>query len=286
MSVVSDPMASAFRALGDPSRRLLLDRLFERDGQTLGALTEALPSMTRFGVMRHLDVLEKAELITTRRVGREKRHYLNPVPIRLIHDRWISKYAEPVVGSLSALKGHLEGQAMSAEQRASVPDHVYSVYIKASPERIWRAITDGVETEQYYYGTRVGSDWRPGSRIVYEYPDGSVAADGEVVDIDPPRRLVMTFQARWNPELVAEGPARMSWEIEPSEGGLTRLTVTSSSLGVKTAGEFAGGIVFIVSGLKTYLETGSPMGSAAGNGDGAETGEPAVGPGGEPALAR
>jgi uncharacterized protein YndB with AHSA1/START domain/DNA-binding transcriptional ArsR family regulator len=261
---VTDPMASAFRALGDPSRRLLLDRLFERDGQTLGELTAWLPSMTRFGVMRHLGVLEEAELITTRRVGREKRHYLNPVPIRLIHDRWISKYAEPVVGSLSALKGHLEGQAMSAEQATKAPDHVYSVYIKASPERIWRAITDGVETERYYYGTRVGSDWRPGSRIVYEYPDGSVAADGEVVEIDPPRRLVMTFQARWNPELVAEGPARMSWEIEPSEGGLSRLTVTSSSLGVKTAGEFAGGIVFIVSGLKTYLETGAAMAGEAG----------------------
>src|SRR5918997_1743187 len=145
-------MASAFRALGDPSRRLLLDRLFERDGQTLGELTAHLPSMTRFGVMRHLDVLEAADLISSRRVGREKRHYLNPVPIRLIHDRWISKFAEPVVGSLSALKDHLEGRSMSADQPAHAPDHIYSVYIKAAPERIWRAITDGVETEQYYYG--------------------------------------------------------------------------------------------------------------------------------------
>ncbi|MDP9483346.1 MAG: helix-turn-helix domain-containing protein, partial [Chloroflexota bacterium] len=167
-----DPMAPVFRALSDPSRRLLLDRLFERDGQTLGELCGYLPGMTRFGVMRHLGVLEEADLVSTRKVGREKRHYLNPIPIRLAHDRWISKYAEPVLGAMSAMKDHLEGRTMSA------PDHVYSVYIKAEPERVWRAITDGVETEQYYYGTRVGSDWKPGSPITYEYPDGKVAADG------------------------------------------------------------------------------------------------------------
>src|ERR671921_1499653 len=127
-----DSMTPVFRALADTSRRLLLDRLFERDGQTLGELSASLPDMTRFGVMRHLDVLEQAGLITTRRVGREKHHYLNAVPIRLIHDRWISKYAEAVAGTLSAMKDHLEGRAMSA------PYHVYPVYIKAEPGRIWR----------------------------------------------------------------------------------------------------------------------------------------------------
>ena len=248
-------MAPAFRALGDRSRRLLLDRLRERDGQTLGELCRWLPEMTRFGVMRHLGVLEEAGLVSTRRVGREKRHYLNPVPIRLIHDRWISKYAEPVVGTLSALKSRLEGRTMAI----SAPDHVYSVYVKADPERIWRAITDGVETEQYYYGTRVGSDWSPGSRIVYEYPDGRVAADGEVLEIDRPRRLAMTFHARWDPEVEAEGPVRMTWEIEPSGDGSSKVTVVSSGLGPKTREEFSGGIVYIVSGLKTWLETGAAM---------------------------
>ena len=228
--------------------------------RSLGELCGYLPGMTRFGVMRHLGVLEEADLVSTRKVGREKRHYLNPVPIRLIHDRWISKYAEPVVGTLSALKDHLEGRAMAV----SAPDHVYSVYVKAEPERIWRAITDGVETEQYYYGTRVGSDWTKGARIVYEYPDGSVAADGEVLAIDPPRRLEMTFHARWAPEIEAEGPVRMTWEIEPSDGGASKVTVVSSGLGPKTAEEFGGGIVYIVSGLKTYLETGVPMAAAAG----------------------
>ena len=90
---MTDDMAPVFRALADPNRRVLLDRLFERDGQTLGELCEAFPGMTRFGVMKHLGVLEESGLISTRRVGREKRHYLDPVPIRLVHDRWTSKFA-------------------------------------------------------------------------------------------------------------------------------------------------------------------------------------------------
>jgi uncharacterized protein YndB with AHSA1/START domain len=253
-----DPMAAVFRALSDPSRRLVLDRLFERDGQTLGELCRHLPDMTRFGVMRHLDVLEAADLISTRKVGREKWHYLNPVPIRLVHDRWISKYAAPVVGAMSEIKQHLEGRAMSA------PDHVYSVFIKADPERIWRAITDGAETEGYYYGTRVASDWMPGSPITYCYPDGSLAADGEVLEVDPPRRLAMTFHARWDAEIEAGFPVRMTWEIEPAGGDASRLTVTTAGLksGSKAETDFSGGIVYIVSGLKTYLETGAPMAAA------------------------
>jgi DNA-binding transcriptional ArsR family regulator len=99
---------AVFRALADPSRRLLLDRLYERDGQTLGQLCAAMPDMTRFGVMKHLAVLEEARLITTRKVGREKFHFLNPVPIREIHDRWISKYAEPWAAALVGLKRELE----------------------------------------------------------------------------------------------------------------------------------------------------------------------------------
>src|SRR3954465_8877524 len=180
-------MGPIFRALGDPSRRLLLDRLFDRDGQTLGELTAALPEMTRFGVMRHLDVLEAAGLIETRKVGREKHHYLNPVPIRLIADRWIGKFAEPVVGRMAAIKHDLEAPAMLA------PDHVYSVLIRATPDRIWQAITTGVETGGYYSNTRDDSDWSKGGRVVYSYADVSVAADGEVLEIEPGRSVTMSF---------------------------------------------------------------------------------------------
>jgi uncharacterized protein YndB with AHSA1/START domain/DNA-binding transcriptional ArsR family regulator len=248
-------MAPVFRALGDANRRTLLDRLFERDGQTLGELAGHLPGMTRFGVMKHLGVLEEAGLVTTLRVGREKRHYLNPVGIRLIHDRWISKYAAPVVGAMAAMKHQLEGDSMDTVE------HVYTVFIKATPDRIWRAITDGAETERYYYGTRVASDWKIGSRVSYDYPDGRVAADGEVLEFDPPRRLVTTFLAHWDPAVEAEGPVRHTWGIEPSDDGTCKLTVTTSGLiaGSRRATEFGSGMAWIVSGLKSLVETGEPM---------------------------
>ena len=252
---MTDDMAPVFRALADPNRRVLLDRLFERDGQTLGELCEALPGMTRFGVMKHLGVLEESGLISTRRVGREKRHYLDPVPIRLVHDRWTSKFAASIVGPMTALKRHLEAPM-------STVDHVYSVYIKASPERVWRAITDGDETVRYYFGTRVASSWEVGAPIVYTYPDGSVAADGSVIDIEPGRRVVMAFHPRWDPDIEAEGPIRMTWAIEPgeSDGEPTRLTVRSAlTPGSKAETEFSGGVVFIVSSLKTVLETGASI---------------------------
>jgi DNA-binding transcriptional ArsR family regulator len=102
-------MDAVFRALADPTRRGLLDELYRQDGQTLSALEEGVP-MTRFGVMKHLRVLEEAGLVVTRRNGREKLHFLNPVPIRLIYDRWVSKYAEPLAATLTGLKRELEDE--------------------------------------------------------------------------------------------------------------------------------------------------------------------------------
>ena len=108
-------MDEVFKAMADPTRRQLLDRLFENDGQTLSSLEDRLP-MSRFGVMKHLKVLEEANLVVTRRRGREKLHFLNPVPIRLIYDRWVSKYAEPWASALSGLKKELE-----EEEHGEVP---------------------------------------------------------------------------------------------------------------------------------------------------------------------
>lgn len=135
-------------------------------------------------------------------------------------------------------------------------EHVYSIYINATPERVWRAITDGDETVQYYHGTRVNSDWKVGSRVSYDYPDG-VAADGEVIECSPPNRLEMTFLAHWDPEVEAEGPIRHVWELE-AEDGATKLTVTSKGLkrGSKSAESFSSGMIWIVSGLKTFVEGG------------------------------
>lgn len=251
---MSDDMAPVFRALADPGRRLLLDRLFERDGQTLGELCAHLPGMTRFGVMKHLGVLEEAGLVTTQKVGREKRHFLDPVPIRLVHDRWTSKFAASIVGSMTAIKTKLE-------RPMGTVNHVYNLFINASPDRVLRAITDGDDTVRYYYGTRVSSDWSKGATLTYTYPDGSVAADGEVLEIEPGRSVTMSFHPRWDPAIDAEGPVRMTWTVEAAEGGGgTKLTVTSALVpGSHTEGEFSGGVVYIASGLKTWLETGAPM---------------------------
>src|SRR5690349_19352453 len=177
--------ADVFRALADPSRRLLLDSLFEADGQTLGELAAQLPGMTRFGTMKHLRILEAAGLITSRKVGRERLHYLNPVPIRLIHDRWIGKYAEPWVSALSDLKTELESAAMDQ------PRHVFQVYIRTTPEQLWQAITDPQFTSRYFHKSLVQSGWQPGDAVRYMI-DGELAVEGEVLDADPPRRLVTT----------------------------------------------------------------------------------------------
>jgi uncharacterized protein YndB with AHSA1/START domain len=236
-----------FKALADPTRRSLLDELFERDGQTLSALEQRLP-MTRFGVMKHLRVLEEANLVVTRRRGREKLHFLNPVPIRLIHDRWVSKYAEPWAASLSELKGRLEDRTM---------EKVFEIYIKTSPERLWEAITDSRQRSRYSFGVGISSDWTPGSR--YEAAAGTFPiSEGENLEVEPPRRLVQSFNALWSDEVEAEGASRVTWEIEPV-GDSCRLTVVHDQLRDGAHGELYGGWPQILSGLKTLLETGEDL---------------------------
>src|SRR5476651_218000 len=131
-------MDEVFKALADPTRRGLLDELFREDGQTLSALEVRLP-MTRFGVMKHLKVLEEAGLVVSKRRGREKLHFLNPVPIRLVHDRWVSKYAEAWAAGLSELKHTLE----------KTMEKVFEIYIKTTPERLWNA-TAATEMRRKY----------------------------------------------------------------------------------------------------------------------------------------
>src|ERR1700693_6196357 len=131
-------MDDVFKALADPTRRSLLDELFKQDGQTLSALEERLP-MTRFGVMKHLKLLEDAGLVVTRRRGREKLHFLNAVPIRLVHDRWVSKYAQPWAAELSDLKSRLENPM----------EKIFEIYIRTTPERLWEAITNAEIRSKY-----------------------------------------------------------------------------------------------------------------------------------------
>jgi uncharacterized protein YndB with AHSA1/START domain/DNA-binding transcriptional ArsR family regulator len=242
-------MDEVFRALADPTRRSLLDELFKQDGQTLSAL-EARSPMTRFGVMKHLKVLEEAGLITTRRRGREKLHFLNPVPIRLVHDRWVSKYAEPWASTLSGLKERLESRTM---------EKVFEIYIKTTPERLWEAITDSDERPRYNFGLGVTSDWTAGSHYEGGHPAAPGALlEGENLEVQPPTRLVQSFNALWGEDVKNEGTSRVTWEIEPV-GDSCRLTVTHDQLREGANEELYGGWPMILSGLKTLLETGEDL---------------------------
>ncbi|WP_248838617.1 ArsR/SmtB family transcription factor [Frankia sp. AgKG'84/4] len=238
-------MDEVFRALADPTRRALLDELFREDGQTLGALEERF-AMSRFGVMKHLKLLEEAGLVVTRRRGREKLHFLNPVPIRLVHDRWVSKYAEPWAAGLSELKTMLERPM----------EKIFEIYLRTTPERLWEAITDPEIRSRYQFGARVTSDWTPGSRVEMASPGApGLLGEGEVLESDPPRRLVHTLTALWSDDVKAEGASRVTWEIEPIADSC-RLTVTHDQLREGAHDELYGGWPMILSGLKTWLETG------------------------------
>jgi uncharacterized protein YndB with AHSA1/START domain len=240
-------MDEVFKALADPTRRGLLDELFRKDGQTLSALEQRLP-MTRFGVMKHLRVLEEAGLVVARRRGREKLHFLNPVPIRLVHDRWVSKYAEPWAAGLSGLKHELEDKTM---------EKVFEIYIKTTPERLWEAITDDGLRRRYNFGVGAESDWTTGSR--YQSAAGSTPiAEGENLEVDPPRRLVQSFNALWGENVRAEGTSRVTWEIEQIADSC-RLTVVHDQLREGANEELFGGWPMILSGLKTLLETGETL---------------------------
>lgn len=242
-------MDEVFRALADPTRRSLLDELFREDGQTLSALEERFP-MTRFGIMKHLRVLEEAGLVVTRRRGREKLHFLNPVPIRLVHDRWVSKYAEPWAATLSELKTELE----------KTMEKVFEIYIRTTPERIWEAITDSDIRAKYNFGAGITSDWRAGSHFEMGHAAaGFVLGEGENIEIDPPRKLVQTMTALWGDDVKAEGETRITWEIEPIADDSCRLTVTHDQLREGANDQLYGGWPMILSGLKTWLETGEVL---------------------------
>jgi uncharacterized protein YndB with AHSA1/START domain/DNA-binding transcriptional ArsR family regulator len=239
-------MDEVFRALADPTRRSLLDELLREDGQSLSTLEARLP-MTRFGVMKHLKVLEEAGLVVTRRRGREKLHFLNVIPIRLIHDRWVNRYTEPWAAMLSNIKHGLENNTM---------EKIFEIYIKTTPERLWHAITDKEMRRKYTFGVTVTSDWTPGSR--YEgvgFGQDAPILEGENLEVDPPRRLVQSFRALWGEDVKTEGTSRVTWEIKPV-GDSCLLMVTHDQLREGANNQIYGGWPMVLSGLKTLLETG------------------------------
>jgi DNA-binding transcriptional ArsR family regulator/uncharacterized protein YndB with AHSA1/START domain len=218
---------AVFKALADPTRRALLDRLRERNGQTLGELCEPL-DMARQSATQHLGLLEAANLVTTVRRGREKLHYLNPVPLWDIAERWIEKFERPRLRALSAIRRRAEEDTM-----AERPDYVYVTYIESTPERVWNALTDADLTAAYWGHSNV-SDWQVGSLWEHRRVDGSGIADvaGTVLESAPPRRLAMTFDAPG--AAPPQGPSRVTFDIEPYHDH--RLTVTHENVADERAG--------------------------------------------------
>ena len=232
-----------FKALADPTRRELLDRLRERNGQTLGELCDGI-AMARQSATQHLDVLAAANLVSTVRSGRRKLHYLNPVPLHEISERWIDNFEAPRLRTLSAVRRRAE------EAMTDKPDFVYVTYIESTPERVWDALTDPDLTAQYWGHSNVSTDWQSGSRWDHVRTDGSGVSDGggEVVVSDRPRALVLTWEA-----------STVAFEIEPY-GDIVRLTVKHTDLAdeAERAGA-ASGWAAVLSNLKSLLETGRPL---------------------------
>jgi uncharacterized protein YndB with AHSA1/START domain/DNA-binding transcriptional ArsR family regulator len=259
---------AVFKALADRSRRELLDRLNADNGQRLVELCEGL-HMTRQAVSRHLAVLEAANLVTTVKRGRDKRHYLNPVPINEIADRWIGRYDRGRVAALADLKHALEDKPVPK------PEFVYTTYIRSTPEQVWQALTEPAFTVRYW-GEALKSDWKIGSPVLYKTHGSDEYHDlGEVVlEYAPYRRLAYTWH-NYQPEhkaiygwtderfaeLVKEPQSKVAFELETHGDGTVKLTVIHD--GFETETEMLKGVSQgwpqILASLKSLLESGEPL---------------------------
>lgn len=240
-------MASGFKALADPTRRRLLDRLHADNGQTLRALCEDL-AITRQGITQHLEVLQAAGLVTTVKQGREKLHYLNPVPLHEIYERWIAKFEQPDLKAIRGLKRQLE-----KENTMDKPTYVYATFIASTPERIWSALTDEDQTAAYW-GHRNVSEWTKGSTWEMVREDGSgTEGGGTIVEIDPPRRLVHTWGFNNGGSL-----SRVTYDLEPVED-VVKVTITHENLTAEELVSISNGWPIVLASLKSYLETGAPL---------------------------
>jgi uncharacterized protein YndB with AHSA1/START domain/DNA-binding transcriptional ArsR family regulator len=264
-------MDDVFKALADPHRRRLLDRLNAHNGQTLRELCQGL-DLTRQSVSKHLGVLEDANLVSTLRRGREKLHYLNPEPINTIADRWIHHYDRGRLRALADLKTALEAPPMA-------PEFVYTTYIKTTPERLWQALT-APEFTRRYWGVTFDTDWAKGSVMTW-LNNGVTVVDPEqvVLESDPYHRLSYTWHT-FTPELTsalnfdddfagrvtAEARSRVAFDLEP-HGQLVKLTIVHDGFAPDSAvlTSISGGWPIVMSSLKTLLETGARLPDGAGD---------------------
>ena len=244
-------MDAIFKALADPTRRALLDRLRRKGGLTLQEL-EAGTDMTRFGVMKHLRILEDASLVVSRKQGRFKHHHLNAVPLLEVVDRWIEPFTQgPTARAMLDLKAKLEGR-MDHRDRA---DFVSETYIKADAARVWNALMSEKETQKYHFlRASLQTSGAKGGRYDLFRADGSPMLEGEITALDEGRSFETTFLPRWMPDAQA---SRVRYEIE-QVGELTRLTVLHFDIPAGQDGVKDGWVRYLAS-LKSYIETGEAL---------------------------
>ncbi|MEM9796966.1 MAG: metalloregulator ArsR/SmtB family transcription factor [Pseudomonadota bacterium] len=238
-------MDSVFKALADPSRRDLLDALRQQDGQTLSELEAALP-MSRFGVAKHLKVLEEAGLVTRVKRGRFTHHYLNAVPLAEALGRWIEPYkVAPALRGVLDLKTRLEASAMSDTK----PDYVLRTFIQCAQDALWDALREPDAAAHYHPFTPEAV--RDGDALIYKLPDGSDMLVCRETSVTPKTRIEADFAPKWSPDIPV---SRFVWIIDP-QGPLCQLTLEHYD--IPEGGEgYAEGWERLVAGLKTYLETG------------------------------
>jgi uncharacterized protein YndB with AHSA1/START domain/DNA-binding transcriptional ArsR family regulator len=244
-------MDKIFNALGDKSRRYLMDILYERNGQSLTELSSNL-DMSRQAVTKHLKILEGANLVVPVWKGKVKLHYLNPVPLRLIYSRWISKFEENQIQSLYGLKDDLENNTQEVEMKG----FIYQIVIASSAEKVWESLTKPEFTQKFWFGRSVISDWKIGSSVTVVTPEGKEEVNGEIIEFQPNKRLSYTWVT---PEKGASEATTVVFELQEM-GPMTKLTILHD-IDAERADfqQAAAGWTFILCGLKTFLETGAPM---------------------------
>lgn len=254
LDVTSSDHDTVLLALSHPGRRALLDALHERDGQSVSDLGQALPELGRHAVLKHLGLLEDAGLVTSHKAGRTRLCYLNAAPLVALAQRWLDDYALGWGQTLNRLTSTSERRPEATTTAA--PLHRQAIVIDATPERVWTALTQ--ECSSWFFTTTLDSSLEPGRG--YTYPDGRRAAQGTIIAADPGQRLEMTFSPTWDDAVTPEAPFRLVWSLA-AEGGATLLTVEHDELdpSTETARQVGSGSLFLISNIKTWIETGKPM---------------------------
>lgn len=247
-------MDMIFKALNDPARRALLDSLRRKDGQSLSELEEQL-DMSRFGVMKHLKVLEDAHLVIPRKQGRFKYHYLNALPLQEMLDRWVAPFLRPQAQMMSDLKTQLE-----RETKMGKPDFMMQTFIRCSQDALWDALTKADQMAAYHFMcNEVRGDARPDNVTEFIKPDGDPMLRQVTTEMDPKTRIAMTFEPLF---MGPNAPASHMVYLIEAQGETCKLTIEHYDMAPGQEG-FAEGWALLASSLKSYLETGKAMKGAA-----------------------